>query len=263
MQIMASEGVKFSLNSAVLGVRDLGGEREVSIKTGEGKKETLRAETLLIAVGRSPNLKGLGLERIGVEFDTRGLKLDNRLRTTQKHIYGAGDVTGTYQFTHAAGYEGGIVLSNAILHLPRKADYAFFPWCTYTDPELASIGINEKAASEAGVEYSVWTEEFRSNDRSLAEGYDTGKIKMVLDEKERPIGVQILGPHAGDLVSEWVAVLHGGVKLSTLAGAVHPYPTLGEINKRVVGNFFSKKIFSNKVKKALTFFFGLRGRACE
>jgi len=263
LQIMSSEGVKFSLDSAVLGVRDLGGEREVSLRTGEGKKEHLRAEAILVAVGRAPNLKGLGLERIGVEFDSRGLKLDNRLRTTQKHIYGAGDVTGTYQFTHAAGYEGGIVLSNAILHLPRKADYAFFPWCTYTDPELASIGMNEKAASEAGIECSAWTEEFRSNDRSLAEGYDTGKIKMVLDEKERPLGVQILGPHAGDLVSEWVAVLHGGVKLSTLAGAVHPYPTLGEINKRVVGNFFSRKIFSNKVKKALTFFFGLRGRACE
>jgi len=87
------------------------------------------------------------------------------LRTSQKHIYGAGDVTGTYQYTHAAGYEGGVVLSNAILHLPRKTDYAYFPWCTYTDPELANIGMNESAAKEAGLRPIVWTEEFRMNDR--------------------------------------------------------------------------------------------------
>jgi len=184
------------------------------------------------------------------------------LRTSHRHIYGAGDVTGSYLFTHAAGYEGGIVVSNAIFHLPRKADYTFLPWCTYTDPELASIGMNEKMAEAVGIEYSVWTEEFKDNDRSLAEGEGVGKIKMLLDEKEKPIGIQILGPRAGDLVSEWVAVVNGKVKLSTLASAVHPYPTLGEINKRVAGTFLSGKIFSEKVKKGLRFFFHLRGRAC-
>ena len=188
--------------------------------------------------------------------------MDKRLRTSQKHIYAAGDVTGEYQFTHAAGYEGGIVISNAIFHLPRKADYTFLPWCTYTDPELASIGMNEKRATEAGIRYSVLVEEFKNNDRSLAEGDGAGKIKMLLDEKERPIGIQILGPHAGDLISEWVAVLNGGVKLSTLAASVHPYPTLAEINKRVAGPFLSKKIFSERVKKGLKFFFNLKGRAC-
>jgi pyruvate/2-oxoglutarate dehydrogenase complex dihydrolipoamide dehydrogenase (E3) component len=154
------------------------------------------------------------------------------------------------------------VLTNAILHLPRKADYTFFPWCTYTDPELANIGMNETAAKEAGLKHTVWTEEFRMNDRGLTEGEGLGRIKLVLDEKEKPLGVQILGLHAGELISEWVASLNGGVKLSTLAGAVHPYPTLAEINKRVVGNYFSGKIFSDKVKKTLKFFFSLRGRAC-
>ena len=192
----------------------------------------------------------------------KGLILDPKLRTTQKHIYGAGDVTGTYQFTHAAGYEGGIVVSNAIFHFPRKVDYTYLPWVTYTDPELASIGMNEKRAKEAGIEYSLWTEEFRSNDRSLAEGNETGKVKMILDGRGNSLGIQILGPHAGELVSEWVAVLNGGVKLSTIASAVHPYPTLGEINKRVVGNYFSGKIFSEKVKKTLKFFFHFKGRAC-
>ncbi|PKN62307.1 MAG: mercuric reductase [Deltaproteobacteria bacterium HGW-Deltaproteobacteria-15] len=262
MQVLASEGVGFHLNVSVLGVRDLGNEREVLIKAKDGETESLKAEQLLVAMGRDPNIQGLNLEGIGIEFDRKGVKVDDRMRTSRKRIYAAGDVTGRFQFTHAAGYEGSIVVSNAIFHLPRKADYTFLPWCTYTDPELASIGMNEKAAKEAGIEYSVFTEAFRDNDRSLAEGERVGKIKMVLDKGERVIGVQILGPHAGDLLSEWVAVLNGKVKLSTLASAVHPYPTLGEINKRVAGAYLSPKIFSNKVRKGLKFFFSLKGRAC-
>jgi pyruvate/2-oxoglutarate dehydrogenase complex dihydrolipoamide dehydrogenase (E3) component len=262
MNVLSAEGITFYLSSSVVSTRDLENEREVTIKTGEGKTIDLRAETLLVAMGREANLGGLGLQDIGVAYDRKGLKVDQRMRTNHKHIYGAGDVTGAYLFTHAAGYEGGIVISNAIFHLPRKADYTFLPWCTYTDPELASIGMNEKMAKAAGIEYSVWMEEFRDNDRSLAEGEKVGKIKMLLDEKEKPIGIQILGPRAGDLVSEWVAVLNGKVKLSTLASAVHPYPTLGEINKKVAGTFLSGKIFSEKVRKGLKFFFHLKGRAC-
>ncbi len=262
MNVLMAEGVTFYLGSSVVRTKDLGNEREVTIKTDEGKPINLRAETLLVAMGREANLRGLGLEDIGITYDRKGLEVDQRLRTSHKHIYGAGDVTGTYLFTHAAGYEGGIVIGNAIFHLPRKTDYTFLPWCTYTDPELASIGMNEKMAKAAGINYSVWTEEFKDNDRSLAEGEKVGKIKMLLDEKERPIGIQILGPRAGDLVSEWVAIINGRVKLSTLASAVHPYPTLGEINKKVAGTFLSGKIFSERVRKGLKFFFHLRGRAC-
>ncbi|MCK7467516.1 MAG: hypothetical protein MZU91_04900 [Desulfosudis oleivorans] len=171
-------------------------------------------------------------------------------------------MTGTYQFTHAAGYEGGVVVANAVFRLPRRTDYTFFPWCTYVDPELASIGLNEKAAQERGIEYTAWTEEFSANDRALAEGASTGKLKLILDQRERPLGVQILGPHAGDLIGEWAAVMNGKVGLSTLAGAVHPYPTLGEINKRVAGSYLSTKIFSDRVRKGLKFFFHLKGRAC-
>jgi pyruvate/2-oxoglutarate dehydrogenase complex dihydrolipoamide dehydrogenase (E3) component len=243
-------------------MQDLGQAREVTIRTGEGANIPLRAETVLVALGREANVGGLGLERLGILFSKKGIEVDDRLRTARKHIYAAGDVNGRYQFTHAAGYEGNIVVSNAIFHLPRKADYTHLPWCTYTDPELASVGMNEKAAKAAGIGYSVWTEEFRNNDRSLAEGEEVGKIKLILDSKERPLGVQILGPQAGELLSEWVAVLNGKVKLSILASAVHPYPTLGEINKRVAGTFFSRKIFSDKVRKGLKFFFHLKGRAC-
>jgi pyruvate/2-oxoglutarate dehydrogenase complex dihydrolipoamide dehydrogenase (E3) component len=262
MDILISEGITFQLGSRPISTKDLGNEKELVIKNAEGETISLRAETLLVAVGRKTNLQGLGLESLSIETDKKGLKIDKRLRTSHKHIYVAGDATGSYQFTHAAGYEGGIVLSNAILHLPRKADYTYLPWCTYTDPELASIGMNEKRAAAAGINYSVWTEEFRSIDRSLADGYEEGKIKLLLDEKEKPIGIQMLGPRAGDLLGEWVAVLNGKVGLSTLASSVHPYPTLVEINKKVAGNLFSGKIFSEKVKKALKFFFSLKGRAC-
>jgi pyruvate/2-oxoglutarate dehydrogenase complex dihydrolipoamide dehydrogenase (E3) component len=262
MEVLKEEGVTFYLNASVQTVRDLGSEREVVIKTGNGGTANLKAETILVALGRSPNLEGAGFEKIGLTFDQKGLKVDRKLKTNHKHIYGAGDVTGEHQFTHAAGYEGGIVLSNAVFHLPRSVDYTNLPWCTYTDPELASIGMNEKRAKAAGIEYSVWTEEFKNNDRSLAEGAKVGRIKMLLDSREKPIGIQILGLHAGELVNEWVAVMNGKVKLSTLASAVHPYPTLGEINKRVTGNFFSGKIFSDRVKKSLKFLFNLKGRAC-
>ena len=262
MGVLSSEGVEFYLNATIIRALERGGKREVLIKDGNGKEISLKAEKILVALGRKPNIEGLGLEHIGVEVDKRGVKVDNRLRTNIKHIYAAGDVTGAYQFTHAAGYEGGIVISNAIFHLPRKVDYTFLPWCTYTDPELASIGMNEKAATAAGIKYSVWTEAFKDNDRSLVEGEKIGKIKMILDKDEKPLGVQILGPRAGELLNEWVAVLNGRVKLSSLASAVHPYPTLGEINKRVAGTYFSPKIFSDRVKKGLKFFFNLKGRAC-
>lgn len=262
MNVLREEGVTFYLNASVLSTRDSDAEREVVIKTGDGKPVNIRGDILLVAMGRDANVDGLGLKEIGLEFDKRGLKVDKRLRTSQKHIFAAGDVTGEYQFTHAAGYEGGIVLSNSIFHLPRQVDYTFLPWCTYTGPELASIGMNERAAASADIKYSVWTEEFKDNDRSLAEGEQIGKIKMILGEKERPLGVQILGPRAGDLVSEWVAIMNGGMKLSTLASAVHPYPTLGEINKKVAGTFLSRKLFSEKVRKGLKFFFHLKGRAC-
>lgn len=261
MQVLQAEGCVFHLGSEVTGVRDLGTERELTVK-GAGGTQSVRAEVLMVATGRSPNVEGLGLGQAGVEFSPRGVPVDARMRTSRKHIFAAGDAIGKYLFTHAAGYEGGIVISNAIFRLPRKADYTNLPWCTYTDPELASIGMNEAAAKGAGISYSVWTEEFSGNDRSLAEGELTGRVKMLLDKKEKPIGIQILGPQAGELIAQWVAVMNGKVKLSTLAGAIHPYPTLGEINKRVAGSFLSPKIFSVKVRKGLKFFFNLKGRAC-
>ncbi len=260
--VMESEGVQFYLGATVEGASADGEKKRVALKSKDGAPVVLTADAVLVALGRSINVEDLWLDAAGVAFNQTGITVDARLRTSRKHIFAAGDVSGGYQFTHAAGYEGGIVVSNAVFHLPRKVDYTWLPWCTYTDPELASIGLNERAAKDSGLDYSVWTEAFHDNDRSLAEGQTEGRIKLILDKKEKPLGVQILGSRAGDLIAEWVAALNGGVKLSTMASAIHPYPTLGEISKRVTGSVFSPKIFSEKVQKGLKFFFNLKGRAC-
>ena len=261
--VMEKEGINFYLGASIEAVEEKNNVKLVKITDQSGEGITLTAQAILVAMGRSPNVENLGLDNIGIAYDRQGITVDNRMRTKHKHIYAAGDVNGGLQFTHAAGYEGGIVVSNAIFHLPRKADYTYFPWCTYSDPELASIGMNEKTARSKGIEYTVWDEAFVDNDRSLAEDQTVGKVKMILDSSEKPLGIQILGPRAGDLISEWVAILNGKVKLATLAGAVHPYPTIGEINKKVAGNLFAPKIFSPKVQKGLKFLFQLKGRACS
>jgi pyruvate/2-oxoglutarate dehydrogenase complex dihydrolipoamide dehydrogenase (E3) component len=261
-KVLEAEGVIFHMKTAIVDVKDLGSEREVLVQSTAGETISLTGEAILVALGRSPNVSGLGLDNIDVAYDHRGIKVNQYLKTGHKHIYAAGDVIGGYQFTHVAGYEGGVVLSNAIFHLPKKTNYSHVPWCTYTHPELASIGMNEKSAHAAGIEFSTWVEEFSDNDRGLAEGESVGRIKLLLDKKEKPLGVQILGPHGSDLLTEWIAILNGKVGLSKIAAAIHPYPTLGEINKKVTGSIFSKKIFSDKVRKGLKFFFNLKGRAC-
>ena len=259
MGVLVSEGVEFHLGAEIEAVRDGAAGKEVSISDGKGQHLTLKGDTILVAMGRAANVTGLGLEDIGVAHDRGGITVDRRLRTSQKHIYAAGDANGGYQFTHAAGYEGAIVISNAIFRLPRKADYTNLPWCTYTDPELASIGMNQKMAEAAGIRTHAWEEEFKENDRGLAEGQRVGRIRLLVDDREKPVGVQIVGPRAGDLISEWVAALNGKVKLSTIAGAMHPYPTSAEINKKVAASLLAPKIFSAKMRKYLKFFFSLKG----
>ena len=234
----------------------------VAPANGEGEPRVLDAEALLVATGRRPNVEGLDLEAAGVAFTPRGIPTDARLRTNVKHIYACGDVNGVFPFTHVAGYEGGIVLTNSILHLPRKADYAKVPWCTYTDPEVASVGLNEKRAQNDGVEYRVLEESFAENDRALAEGEPLGKIKVLVNPKGAVLGCQIIGAHAGELIHEWIAAVAGGLKLSTLAGAMHVYPTLSEISKRAAGAYYSERLFGDRTKGVLKFLFHLKGRAC-
>lgn len=259
--VLAREGVILHLGATVTGVRRAGTVKEVVFTLQGGATRTVAGSHLLVAMGRSANTAGLGLDAAGVDLDGGAVAVDERLRTSHKHIYAAGDVLGRHLFTHAAGYEGSVVVTNAMFRLPRKADYTWLPRCTYVSPELACVGHTETSARAAGLEPEVITEDFASNDRALAQGEALGRIKVVLS-KGKPVGVSIFGPQAGELLSEWVAVLNGGVKMTTLAGAVHPYPTLAEINKRVVGTHLGKKIFSDKVKKTLGFFFNYKGNAC-
>ncbi len=259
MSVMEEEGVQFHLGCQVMGVEESNGRKKVTIKQTGDDSIVVEGTDILVALGRAVNTEELGLEKIGLRNNNRGIGVDNKLRTNHKHIFAAGDVIGGHQFTHAAGYEGGIVVSNAIFNIPRKVNYTWMPWCTYTGPELASIGMNERTARAAGLEYKIWTEDFSSSDRALAEEESIGRIKLLMNPKGKPLGVQILGLHGGELLAEWIAVLNGKVKMSTLAGAVHPYPTLAEMNKKVVGSIFSEKLFSEKVRKALAFIFKYQG----
>jgi len=234
----------------------------VSPASGPGEAMILTGDALLVAAGRKPNTDGLGLEAAGVAFTARGIPTDARLRTNVHHIYACGDVNGQLPFTHVAGYEGGIAVTNAVLHLPRKADYEKIGWCTYTDPEVASIGLNEKRAGKAGIEYRLFEEPFAGNDRALAEGEPAGKIKLLASPQGRLLGCQIIGPRAGELIHEWVLALNAGVRLSTIAGTVHIYPTLSEISKRAAQQPFAAKLFSKTTKGVLRFLFDLKGRAC-
>lgn len=261
---LEAEGVKILTGMKALKAATAGSSvlLRVAPAKGEGEPWTIEGDVLLVAAGRKPNVEGLELPAAGVAFSSRGVPADRRMRTNVPHIYSCGDVNGVFPFTHVAGYEAGIALSNAVLRLPRKADYTKVPWCTYTDPEVASIGLNEKRAKAAGVEYRTLEALFREVDRALAEGETEGKIKVLVTPSGQLLGCQIAGHHAGELIHEWVAAINGGVKLSTLAGAIHAYPTLAEISKKAAGSYYSEKLFGDRTKKILRFLFDLKGRAC-
>jgi pyruvate/2-oxoglutarate dehydrogenase complex dihydrolipoamide dehydrogenase (E3) component len=258
-QQLESEGVEIMLNTRVDKVVSAGGGVELSVNYA-GYSNTISGDTLLVSAGRRANVEGLGLERAGVKYSDRGVVVDHRLRTTAKNIYACGDVNGGLLFTHVASYEAVVAVYNCILKIPKKANYTYVPWCTYMDPEVASIGINEKRAREAGITYTVQKDYFKDNDRALAEGETEGFIKILINKKGKAIGVQIVGFHAGDLIHEWVPVLNGRVSLSTLSGSIHAYPTMAEINKNSAVNYLVSTIppWTKKITKWL---FGYQGKA--
>ena len=257
--MLEQEGIGFFCGAEILSAAEDQEGKTVVIRDAEGKEQALTGSHVLVGTGRAVNVAGLHLDNAGVVYTGRGIEVDRRLRTSRPHIFAAGDITGAYQYTHAAGYEGGIVVTNAVMGLPRKTNYRWMPHCTYSDPELGGIGMTEKEARERGIAYDIVEEPFGDNDRARAESQTSGLIRLLLDRHGKPLGVRLLGFHAGDLLAEWVAVLNGGVKLSTVAGAVHPYPTMGEINKRVAGAYFADRIFSDRVRKILRLVHRYRG----
>ncbi len=262
-ECLEAEGVTILTGTKAVRAEVVGsGLRLRVLPAAGGEPRVLEADALLVATGRRPNIEGLGLDAAGVEFSPKGIPTDARLRTNIPHIYACGDVRGKLAFTNVAGYDGSVALTNAILRLPRKADYSKIPWCTYTDPEIAGVGLNEQRAVKAGVAYRVLQETFSTNDRALTDGEPAGKIKVLVSPAGKTLGCQIVGAHAGELIHEWVAAMNGGVKLSTIAGAVHAYPTFSEISRRVAGSRFTERIFSDRTKGVLKFLFHLKGRAC-
>lgn len=205
---------------------------------------------ILIAVGRSPNLASLDLDAAGVKLDRRGIEVDARLRTTNKRVFAVGDVAGRYQFTHIAGYHAGIVIRNVLLRMPAKVNYDAVPWVTYTDPELANVGLTEAAARDKhGDNIRIVTARFEENDRARTERRSEGMVKAVVGPKGRILGAGIVGSHAGELIQPWILAISQKMKIGAMAQIIAPYPTLGEINKRAAGSYYTPSLFSERTRK--------------
>lgn len=208
---------------------------------------------LLIATGRRANVNGLNLEAANVDYSPRGIEVDSRLRSSNKRIFALGDVAGPYQFTHMAAYQAGIVIRNMLFKLPAKVDYSAVPWVTYTDPELAHVGMSEADAKKEGRDVKVLKWNFDENDRAQAERRTEGLIKVVTEKNGRILGASIVGLHAGELIHPWILAMSQKLKIGAMASMIAPYPTLAEVNKRVAGSFYTDKLFSDGTKKLVRF----------
>ncbi|GAW34923.1 mercuric reductase [Roseovarius sp. A-2] len=245
-----AEGIAIEEDALASEVRGKAGAIEVEAKDGRVFKGT----HLLMAVGRKPNIDGLNLDAAGIETTKRGIKVDASMRTTNRRVYAIGDVAGGLQFTHMAGYHAGLIIRQALLGLPAKERTDHIPWATYTDPEIAHVGLTEEAArKEHGGNLDVVRFPYNHNDRAIAERKTDGLIKVMV-VRGRPVGASVAGAQAGELINLWAFILANQLKMKHVANMVAPYPTLGEINKRVAGAYFSPKLFDNPMIKRVVGF---------
>jgi pyruvate/2-oxoglutarate dehydrogenase complex dihydrolipoamide dehydrogenase (E3) component len=201
---------------------------------------TIMGSHLLVAAGRQANIENLNLEAAGVEYTKRGITVDAGLRSSNKRVYAAGDSAGGLQFTHVAGYHAGLIIRNALFRLPVKNRADIIPWVTYTDPELAHVGLTEKDAKQQhGDTIRVLRWSFKENDRALAEGKAKGLVKVITLKNGRIIGCSIVGPNAGDQIAMWTLAITQKLKVSAIANVVLPYPTLGEAGKRAAVTYYA------------------------
>ncbi len=209
---------------------------------------------LLMAVGRKPNIDSLDLEKAGIEFTRQGITVGANLKTTNKRVYAIGDVSGGLQFTHMAGYHAGVIIKSALFGLPSKSSNAHIPWATYTDPEIAQVGLTEAEATEKhGPAVEVLRFNYAENDRARAELQTTGLIKVMV-VKGRPIGASIVGTQAGEHIGLWSLVIANRLKIGAVAAMVSPYPSYSEISKRVAGSYYAPRLFqSERIKKFVRF----------
>ena len=246
---LAAEGVTIYEGIRIEKVARKGNGITVSIEA-EGRVTEIDGSHLLLAAGRRPNVNGLGLQAAEIEYSSRGIVVDGRLRTSNRKVFAIGDVTGGYQFTHVAGYHAGIVIRNALFALAAKVNDSAVPWVTYTDPEVAQVGLTETQARERhgeAVRVSRWS--FAENDRAQAERATEGFVKVITGKRGRILGATLVGRHAGELLQPWVLAITQGLKIGAMAGIIAPYPTLGEINKRAAGAYFTGALFGPRTRR--------------
>lgn len=245
IEALTAEGISFIEGQSVVRLAGEAGAVEVTLADGS----QVKGSHLLMAVGRKVTLEGMNLEAAGIAHTPKGVTVDARLRSSNRRVYAVGDAAGGLQFTHVAGWHAGIVIRQTVLGLPAKADPRAIPRATYTDPELAQVGLTEAEARKAhGDALTVVRAEFGHNDRAIAEAKAKGLVKVMV-VKGRPVGASIVGPQAGELIGFWALAISAKLKMSAIAGMVAPYPTLGEVSKRAAGAYFAPKLFDSPALK--------------
>jgi pyruvate/2-oxoglutarate dehydrogenase complex dihydrolipoamide dehydrogenase (E3) component len=243
---LAGEGIVIRPGVEIAGIERDG--EGIAARLAGGERIT--GSHLLVAAGRRPSIEALDLPAAGIESTAQGITVDARLRTTNRRAFAIGDVTGGPQFTHVALYQAGIVIRNALFRLPTKVDYRALPWVTYTDPELAQVGLTETAASE---DARVLRWPFSENDRAQTERDTEGLVKVVLGRNGGILGASILGTGAGDLILPWALAIAQRLKIGALANLIVPYPTRGEASKRAAGCYYTPTLFSPRTRRLVRF----------
>lgn len=256
-QRLASEGVELLTGHTPVRVEGPRGDIRLTVADSHGATRTLHASHLLLAAGRSANIENLGLEAAGVRVEQGRIVIDPRLRTSNKRIFAAGDVAGG-QFTHMAEHHAGIVLRNTLFRLPAKVEQRVIPWATFTDPELARVGLSENEAKAEGIDHRVYTFPLAEIDRARTDGIDAGLAKIITSPKGKLLGAAIAGVNAGELIHEYVLALAKGMKAADLSGVIHIYPSLAQINRRVA-DARMKEGLTPTAKRWIQRIFRLRG----
>ena len=222
-------------------------EKTVAVRLASG--ERISGSHLLVAAGRRPTIEGLDLAAAGIAATAQGITVDARLRTTNRRVFAIGDVVGGPQFTHVALYHAGIVIRNALFRIPAKVDYRALPWVTYTDPELAQVGLTEAGSRAIEGAPRVLRWRFAENDRAQTERETEGMVKVVTRGNGHILGASILGAGAGDLILPWALAISQKLKIGALANLIVPYPTRGEASKRAAGSYYTPTLFSARTRR--------------
>ena len=242
------EGIAVIEGAAVTSAAGTDGGIRLTVQDAEGTRDVTGTH-LLVAAGRRANVEDLNLDAAGIRCNRKGIEVDDGLRTSNRRVYAIGDVIGRLQFTHIAGYHAGIVVRRALFRLPARVNEAAAPWVTYTDPEIAQVGLNEPTARERfGDRVRVVEMPVGGNDRFRAERETEGLIKVIV-HRGRVVGASMVGVHAGELIQPWCLMATHRMKIGQMTSAILPYPTRGEINKQVAGSYFTPALFGPRTRK--------------